>query len=114
MEQPKYKTVYNVLKQEIRDGEYKPDELLPPEHMIESRFGVSRTTVRRALDMLSRDGYVGAKQGSGTMVLDFSTVQKLGALTSITETLRGRGKEVTTHECEVVPMVNQVEFHPYL
>jgi len=101
MEQPKYKTVYGVLKQEIRDGEYKPGELLPPEHMIESRFGVSRTTVRRALDILSRDGYVDAKQGSGTMVLDFSTVQKLGALTSITETLRSRGKEVSTHSMHI-------------
>ena len=56
MKKPKYKTAYNILKQEIRDGEYKPGDLLPPEHMIESRFGISRTTVRRALELLERVG----------------------------------------------------------
>ena len=101
MKKPKYKTAYNILKQEIRDGEYKPGELLPPEHMIETRFGISRTTVRRALELLARDGYVDAKQGCGTIVLDFSTVQKLGALTSITETLRSQGKEVATHSMHI-------------
>ena len=101
MNKPKYKTAYNILKQEIRNGEYKPGEPLPPEHMIESRFGISRTTVRRALELLARDGYVDAKQGCGTKVLDFSTVQKLGALTSITETLRSQGKEVVSHSMHI-------------
>jgi len=101
MKNPKYRTAYNILKQEIRDGEYKPGSLLPPEHMLETRFSISRTTVRRALELLSRDGYVDAKQGCGTVVLDFSAVQKLGALTSISETLRNQGKEVSTKSMHI-------------
>jgi len=101
MKKPKYRNAYNILKQEIRDGEYKPGDLLPPEHMLETRFSISRTTVRRALELLSRDGYVDAKQGCGTVVLDFSTVQKLGALTSISETLRSQGKEVATKSMHI-------------
>lgn len=97
MKQPAYMKIYNMLKQEIRDGEYKPGDFLPTEHVIESRFKVSRTTVRRALELLSRDGYVDAKQGRGTVVLDFSTVQRLNALTSITETLKSRGMTVSTN-----------------
>ena len=109
-QQPKYKNVYNILKQEIRDGEYKPGDFLPPEYMIESRFSISRTTVRRALDLLSRDGYVDAKQGCGTVVLDFSAVQKLGRLTSVTETLRAHGMEVTTQSMHVdcIPVGSKV------
>ena len=96
MRQPEYRKVYCILKQEIRDGEYKPGEMLPPEYLIEERFKVSRTTVRRALDLLARDGYVDAKQGKGTIVLDFTTVQKLNALTSVSETLKSKGFTVST------------------
>jgi len=94
--QPEYRKVYSILKQEIRDGEYKPGDMLPPEHLIEARFHISRTTVRRALELLSRDGYVDAKQGKGTIVLDFTTVQRLNALTSVSETLKSRGFAVST------------------
>jgi GntR family transcriptional regulator len=96
MKQPKYRKIYNDLKQEIRDGAYKPGELLPTEHLLEERFNISRTTVRRALDLLARDGYVEARQGLGTVVQDFATVQRLNSLTSISETLTNRGFEVST------------------
>lgn len=96
IKQPEYKKVYSTLKQEIRDGEYKPGELLPPERMIEERFSVSRTTVRRALELLAQDAYVKAEQGRGTEVLDFATVQRLNALTSISETLKSKGFIVST------------------
>jgi len=101
MKQPAYKKVYSILKQEIRDGEYKPGDLLPPEHMIEERFNISRTTVRRALELLSRDGYTDSQQGRGTTVLDFSTVQKLNMLTSISETLKSRGFTVSTKSMHI-------------
>ena len=96
MKQPAYIKIYHAIKKDIREGEYKPGDLLPAEHAIEHLFGVSRTTVRRALEMLVREGYVEATQGRGTTVLDFSTVQRLNALTSITETLKSKGLTVTT------------------
>jgi len=96
VKQTAYKMVYSILKQEIREGKYETGKLLPPEHFLESRFEVSRTTVRRALELLARDGYVDAQQGRGTAVLDFTTVQRLNALTSITETLKNKGYEVKT------------------
>jgi len=96
MKQTAYKKVYSILKQEIREGKYETGNLLPPEHFLETRFEVSRTTVRRALELLARDGYVDAQQGRGTAVLDFTTVQRLNALTSITETLKSKGYEVKT------------------
>ena len=96
MKQSAYKKVYSILKQEIREGKYETGKLLPPEHFFESRFEVSRTTIRRALELLSRDGYLDSQQGRGTKVLDFTTVQRLNALTSITETLKSKGYEVKT------------------
>jgi len=96
MKQTAYKKVYSTLKQEIREGKYEAGKLLPPEHFLESRFDVSRTTVRRALELLARDGFVDSRQGRGTTVLDFTTVQRLNALTSMTETLISKGYDVKT------------------
>jgi GntR family transcriptional regulator len=101
MKQPAYRTIYNTLIQEIRDGKYKTGQLLPTENMIKKRFGFSRTTVRRALELLSRDGYVEAQQGRGTVVLDFTTVQRLNELTSISETLKSRGFTVYTKSMHI-------------
>lgn len=52
---------------------------------------MSRTTVRKAVENLSHEGFVRAQQGRGTEVLDFSTRQNLNEVTSISETLERRG-----------------------
>lgn len=96
MKKPAYMTVYSMLKNDIKSGEYKVGDFLPPEPEIEKKFQVSRTTVRRAIELLSREGYVSVCQGRGTEVLDFSTVQRLNEITSITETLTAKGYTVST------------------
>lgn len=93
---PSYRKVYAALKQDIRDGIYQPGMLIPAEPELEKKYGVSRTTVRRAVELLRGEGYVRAKQGRGTEVLDISTTQRLNYITSITETLQEKGYEVTT------------------
>lgn len=88
---PAYSMVYDTLKQEIIDGDIAIGELLPPEPELERRFQVSRTTIRKAVELLSRDGFVRAQQGKGTEVLNNKTKQNLNGVTSISETLRKRG-----------------------
>lgn len=91
---PAYAKVYEVLKKEIIDGDFAIGDLLPTEPELEKRFQVSRTTVRKAVDLLSREGFLQAKQGRGTEVLDNRTKQNLNVVTSISETLRKKGYEV--------------------
>lgn len=91
---PAYALIYEVLKREIMDGDIPVGSLLPAEPELEKRFSVSRTTVRRAVELLSRDGLVHAKQGRGTQVLDYKTRQSLNIVTSISETLRKKGYNV--------------------
>ncbi len=93
---PAYVRVYNVLKREILDEEYTINELLPSEPMLEKRFGVSRTTVRRAVEMLAREGLVQVQQGRGTHILDYKAKQNLNVVTSTSETLRKFGYNVKT------------------
>ena len=48
---PAYATVYDVMKKEIIEGDFAIGDLLPTEPELEKRFGVSRTTVRKAVDL---------------------------------------------------------------
>ncbi len=88
---PLYQGVYQKIKNLIRSGEYGVGELLPPEGELEKQYEVSRTTIRKVIEMLVAEGYIEVKQGRGTRVLDFHSTQKLNGITSITETLRKRG-----------------------
>lgn len=93
---PAYRTVYFSIKRAIQEGNYRPGDLIPCESDLESEFAVSRTTIRKAISILTSEGYLDVKQGRGTMVLDTSTTQRLNSITSVTETLIKQGYKVTT------------------
>ncbi len=93
---PAYMIVHNLLKKDIQDGKYLVSDLLPTEPELEKIFNVSRTTIRRAMEVLKEEGLIDIKQGRGTMVLDHRTKQDLNKVTSVTESLRRRGYEVRT------------------
>ena len=92
--QPAYASMYELLKREILEGEIPIGSTMSSEPELEKRFNVSRTTVRRAVDLLTRDGYVHPQQGRGTLVLDYKTSQSLNIVASVTETLRVKGFNV--------------------
>ncbi len=94
---PLYQEVYQKLKNLIRTGEYDVGDFLPNEGELEEQYGVSRTTIRKVVNMLASEGYVEVKQGRGTRVLDFNSSQQLHMITSITQTLRKRGMDVRTN-----------------
>ena len=58
----------NQLRQSIRSGEYATTQALPSERSLCTTTGFSRTTVRRALQILEREGVVERISGSGTFV----------------------------------------------
>ncbi|GAA2532096.1 MULTISPECIES: GntR family transcriptional regulator [Streptomyces] len=55
---PLYRRIATELLDELRDGTIPPGERLPGERQLAEHFGVSRETVRQALQMLRRDGLV--------------------------------------------------------
>lgn len=63
---PLYHRVYVVLRQQIREGQWPPDVAMPGEHELAAAFGVSRITIRRALEQLEREGLVRRARGAGT------------------------------------------------
>ncbi len=98
---PAYRIVHDALKKEIQNGKYPVSELLPTEPELEKIFHVSRTTVRRAMEVLKEEGLVEITQGRGTMVLDYRTKQDLNKVTSVTESFRRRGYDVRTKSMHI-------------
>ena len=60
--------VYQQLEQCILEGVWAPGEKIPSENTLSQQLGVSRVTVRNALQRLSSIGLVTARQGGGTYV----------------------------------------------
>ncbi|AEF85644.1 putative GntR domain protein [Treponema primitia ZAS-2] len=67
--------VYIKLKEQLLRGVWKEGEKLPAEHALCALFGVSRVTVRGALQQLEILGLVETKQGGGTFVKNFSSIE---------------------------------------
>jgi DNA-binding GntR family transcriptional regulator len=65
---PLYQRVRAVLLERILSGQYARGDRLPSEAVLADDLGVHRLTVRRALDELSREGLLRARQGAGTFV----------------------------------------------
>jgi GntR family transcriptional regulator, transcriptional repressor for pyruvate dehydrogenase complex len=68
----KPKKVSTQIAEQIRSsvlaGEFNPGEKLPPERELAEMFGVSRPSVREALNILTASGLVETYQGGGTVV----------------------------------------------
>ena len=61
---PKYHQVYLVLKERLLEGDFADG--LPGELTLMPSFGVSRVTVRKALELLASEGLVTRQAGRGT------------------------------------------------
>lgn len=62
----RYYRLYELLLAALQDGTIPPETALPSEPELCVRHGISRTTVRRALDRLEREGRIVRRRGSGT------------------------------------------------
>ena len=60
----RYQQVYTVLSQALAEGSIAAGQALPSEPTLVRQYGVSRTTVRRALARLAAEGSIVRRRGS--------------------------------------------------
>lgn len=65
---PLYYQLQELLRQQIESGVWEVGDLLPTEHELCDRYGVSRVCVRQALAILEADGAIDRRRGRGTVV----------------------------------------------
>ena len=103
-EGPRYRQIARTLQTEIEQS-LRPGDPIGTEAELEQRFGVSRITIRRAIDELVHDALLVRRQGSGTFVAQRKVIQELGVLHSWTERMRELGFEPRTVDCEMMQVV---------
>ena len=88
---PKYYQLASILRERIHQGELKAHEPIPSERQLEEIYSVSRTTIRQAIDLLVRQGYLYREHGRGTFVSPQKLQKTVSELTSFSEDMKRRG-----------------------
>lgn len=68
----KYQTIYNTIADQIKRGEILPNTLLPSENELKEQFCTTRETIRKALNLLSQNGFIQKVRGKGSIVIDIN------------------------------------------
>ncbi|MET7990010.1 GntR family transcriptional regulator [Amycolatopsis sp. NPDC005232] len=75
---PAFRQVAADLREKITAGQYAPGEQLPSERELVDAYGVSRPTVREAVNMLRSEGLVTSEHGRGVFVRPPASIQRIG------------------------------------
>jgi len=65
---PKYHKVVEFIKNQIRSGQYRVGELLPGQRVLAEALSVSRPSVKRAIDVLEKEGLVECNPSVGSII----------------------------------------------
>lgn len=77
--------VYDHIHEGIKDGTWKAGEKIPSENALSKNLGVSRVSVRKALDQMVGIGLLVKRQGAGAYVTQIATMDTLDALMPVVQ-----------------------------
>jgi len=86
--------IADQIRTSILAGEFSPGDKLPPERELAEMFGVSRPSVREALNLLSSSGLVMSYQGGGTVVMSLVESSSSNPLSELIRLQQDRALDV--------------------
>lgn len=93
MGSPIYIQIHNQLRSWIEAGKWSVGTRIPAERTLANEFGVSRMTLRQAIQTLVDEGVLERRAGSGTYVANQKVQEKMTGVTSFTELMQAIGKQ---------------------
>jgi len=81
-------TIYRKLLTDIQQGIYLENASLPSEEKLCKKYNVSRSTLRRALDLLKATGIIETVNGTGSYIKPHLFTQPLSSFYSFTDMLK--------------------------
>ncbi len=90
-----------LLRKLMKEPEFMNGEFLPNEVDLAKKLGISRNTIRQALNKLVFEGLLIRKKGVGTKVADRSVSSKVSNWLSFTQEMVAKGFEPETFELSV-------------
>jgi GntR family transcriptional regulator len=105
-----YQRVESVLAADITRGTLSPGAQLPTDDSLIERFGVSRITVRKAIQNLIARDLVEIRRGKGTFVAQPKITQELTELSGFVEDMQALGRNATARliDKQIVPATELV------
>src|SRR5512137_201701 len=88
---PRYYQLAKILRESIEQGKFAAHQPIPSERQLEELYSVSRTTIRQAIDLLVRQGFLYREHGRGTFVSPQKLQKGVSELTSFSEDMKQRG-----------------------
>jgi len=88
---PLYHQLYEIFRDQIKVGKWKPGDLISPETELMVQFDVSRNTIREVMDILVNEGLIYRQQGRGSFVSHPTMEQGLVRIINFTDDMRQRG-----------------------
>ena len=88
---PLHAQLYEVLKQQIDDGEYLPHQAIPSENEISRSYDISRTTARNVISKLVNENFLYRVAGKGTFVSESKITASTISQKGIREQLEAMG-----------------------
>lgn len=107
---PLYRRVSDQLLAAVSDGRLQPGQALAGEHALCEQFGVSRITVRRALDELVQRGIFERRRGVGTFVSEQNRGAWLAKLTGVLEDVLSPSDHAIVNESTAEPPAEVLRF----
>lgn len=108
---PLYFQLKELFLEKIENEELKEGDKIPSESELQDIFGISRATVRKAIELLVNEGFMEKNKGKGTFVKLRKIEEDLPLLKSFTEEMMGRSatKKVLLAEYNIVsPKINSL------
>ena len=93
---PLYHQLKEQIKQNILSGQYKNGDLIPSEREFSDSYGLSSTTIRRALNDLVQENLLERKAGKGTFVRRRKVKRDLRKVLGFTKNMTEMGLTPTT------------------
>lgn len=93
---PLYLQLKNQIKKQIRTGLLRAGDKLPSEAQLQKEYGMSRVTVRNAMEELAGEGYIIKVQGKGSFVANSDMLRLPIGVTSFSEDARMQGVNLTS------------------
>ncbi|MDZ4770196.1 MAG: GntR family transcriptional regulator [Chloroflexota bacterium] len=106
---PLYEQIKAYIVSNIQAGVFTPDARIPSERALSEQFGVSRLTVKRAIDELTQHGVLYVQIGKGTYISRPKVMGQLEQLTSFSEEMSGRGQHPSSRVLEAAIIPASVE-----
>lgn len=101
---PIYLQIADELRRNIQESVFKVGDRLPTEAELSERFGVNRHTLRRAIEVLRKEGMIDVERGRGTFVTAAPITVSIGKRVRFNEALKSQSLTPTWQVLRIVEL----------